>query len=231
MSRGSGVGLGGVLNVLLVAAIVLPIAGVALDRMVRPASGDGWVSARAATLSFLMSMALLVTAIGDEPAASVSLGWQPLGGFAADRTGVLLLALVLGVSAVSQTFAVRYLYGEPSARRFFLGAALLTSSTAGVVTATTLLGLAVCWSFAGLGLCTALSTYGDLPAARLGMRRTAGAFVIGDLALWGAVIAGSIGWGTVSLRERLARDARRSDAGLGAAACGCRQRGRRAAGA
>ncbi|MBI3693013.1 MAG: sodium:proton antiporter, partial [Mycolicibacterium aromaticivorans] len=121
-------------------------------------------------------------------------------GMAVDRVAAVLLLLVFGVSTVVQAFAIRYLAGDPQAARFTSGASLLTSASAGMVTATTLPGLAVGWTLAGVALCLLLGMYWHLPAARDGVRRTAIAFLIGDLALWGAVLIVTTRWGVSDLR-------------------------------
>ncbi|WP_137145469.1 proton-conducting transporter membrane subunit [Mycolicibacterium sp. CR10] len=120
---------------------------------------------------------------------------------AADRLAVAVLLLIFGVSAVAQAFAVRYLAGDPRMGWFTGGASLLTAGSVVLVTASTLVGIAVGWTAAGVALCLLLGTYWQLPSARDGVRRTAAAFLIGDAALWGAV--GLIGAqsGTVALAE------------------------------
>ncbi|KDF01746.1 hypothetical protein Y900_023150 [Mycolicibacterium aromaticivorans JS19b1 = JCM 16368] len=121
-------------------------------------------------------------------------------GMGIDRVAAVLLLLVFGVSTVVQAFAIRYLAGDPRAGRFTAGASLLTSASAGMVTATTLPGLAVGWTLAGVALCLLLGMYWHLPAARDGVRRTAIAFLIGDLALWGVVVIVTARWGVSDLR-------------------------------
>ncbi len=121
-------------------------------------------------------------------------------GMGVDRVAAVLLLLVFGVSTVVQAFAIRYLAGDPRAGRFTSGASLLTAASAGMVTATTLPGLALGWTLAGVALCLLLGMYWHLPAARDGVRRTAIAFLIGDLALWGAVLIVTARWGVSDLR-------------------------------
>lgn len=125
----------------------------------------------------------------------------PAAQFDVDRLSAVLLLLIFGVSAIVQTFAVRYLAGDPRQSWFVAGAGLLTSASAGLATASTLVTLAASWTVAGAALCLLLGTYWHLPAARDGVRRTATAFLIGDLALWAAVVAATATWGTVELRS------------------------------
>ena len=156
----------------------------------------GQIGSFTAAAGFLGSIALAV-AVARGPAVSAS----PAGlGLTADRLAVVLLLLVFGVSAIVQAFAVRYLGGDRRAPWFTGGAGLLTAASAGLMTADSLIGLAVFWSLAGLALCLLLGMYWHLPSARDGVRRTAMAFVIGDLALWTAVILATATWGTIDLR-------------------------------
>ena len=121
--------------------------------------------------------------------------------FEADRLAAVLLLLVFGVSAIVQSFAVRYLAGDPRAAWFTAGASLLTAASAGLMTAATLITLAICWTLAGVALCLLLGMYWHLPAARDGVRRTAIAFGIGDLALWTAVAIATASRGRIDLRD------------------------------
>jgi NAD(P)H-quinone oxidoreductase subunit 5 len=122
---------------------------------------------------------------------------------AADRLAAALLMLVFGVSTVTQAFAIRYLAGDSRAGWFTSGASLLTAASTVLVSASTLVGIAVGWTVAGVALCLLLATYRHLPSARDGVRRAVAAFLIGDAALWGAVLligsaSGSVAVGAVS---------------------------------
>ncbi|MCW1959287.1 MAG: proton-conducting transporter membrane subunit [Mycobacterium sp.] len=154
------------------------------------------VGALTAGLGFLGAVALAVgSARGVSPSAHI------LGGeFNVDRLAAVLLLLVFGVSAIVQTYAVRYLTGDPRAAWFAGGAGLLTAASAGLTAAASLVTLAACWTLAGVALCLLLATYWQLPAARDGWRRTVMAFLIGDLALWVAVVAATATWGRIDLR-------------------------------
>ena len=157
----------------------------------------GRTGAIAAGLGFLGAVILgVASSRGQAPALSV--GGMELA--AVDRLSAVLLLLVFGVSAVVQAFAVRYLHGDPRAAWFSGGAGLLTFASAGLVTVSSLIGFAVCWTLAGVALCLLLATYWHLPDARDGVRRTATAFLIGDLALWTAVALATATWGRIELR-------------------------------
>ena len=157
----------------------------------------GRLGAGIAGLGFAVAVLLAVRAGHDAPVTAVI---GPLD-LVADRLAAVLLLLVFGVSAIVQTFALRYLAGDSRAGWFTGGASLLTAASAGLMTAATLVGLAFFWSLAGLALCLLLGMYWQLPAARDGVRRTATAFVIGDLALWSGVALATATWGRIELRN------------------------------
>lgn len=156
----------------------------------------GLIGAATAGIAFLVVLAMAVpVAQGEVIRATVG----PLE-LAADRLAVVLLLLVFGVSTTVQAFAVRYLAGDRRAAWFTGGASLLTAASAGLMTAETLVALAVFWTAAGVALCLLLSIYPDIPAARDGVRRTVIAFAVGDLALWTAVALATTTWGRIDLR-------------------------------
>ncbi len=154
-------------------------------------------------VAFAGAVALLIAVWAGDPVSAVIEADDGLAtvGFYADRLGALLLILVIGVSAIVQAFAGRYLSGDLRATRFFAGANLLTFATALMVTAATFVGLAVAWSIAGVAVVLLLAMYSGFAAAREGVRRTIKCFVIGDIALWAAVILATIEWGTLDMRQ------------------------------
>lgn len=185
---------------LLPAMVLVPLtagfAAVTLGR--RSPALFARLGASAAGLGFLVAVALGVQiARGEVPAAAAGQTLQ-LG---ADQVAVVLLMLVFGVSAVVQSFAVRYLAGDARATWFTGGAGLLTAASAGLMTAGTLVGLAIFWTLAGVALCLLLGMYWELPAARDGVRRTATSFLIGDGALWIGVALATATWGQIELRS------------------------------
>jgi len=156
----------------------------------------GRLGALTAGVGFAAAVILAVRAGAGEVLTTAA---GPLS-LAADQLSAVLLLLVFGVSGIVQAFAVRYLAGDPRAPWFVGGAGLLTAASAGLVTAATLVGLAVFWTAAGAALCMLLATYRQLPAARDGVRRTVVAVAIGDLALWAAVMLATASWGRIDLR-------------------------------
>lgn len=106
-----------------------------------------------------------------------------LPGLTADWLAVLMLMLVLGLSALIQFFAVRYLRGDPRQVWFVVTANLVTAATALMICTNTILGFGLAWVAAGVSLVALLATYPHVPQARDGVRRTAIRFAIGDLPL------------------------------------------------
>ena len=181
----------------LLAMVVVPLVSGAAALVLgqRAPRHAGRVGALVAGLGFALAVLFTVEA-GTGEAIAVAAPVE----LAVDQLAAVLLLLVFGVSAVVQSYAVRYLAGDPRAFWFVGGAGLLTGASAGLVTATTLVGMAVFWTMAGAALCVLLGTYRHIPAARDGVRRTVTAFVIGDLALWVAVVLATATWGRIDLR-------------------------------
>jgi len=187
----------GVVTFPLLAVLSVLLAGTRHSRLV------GRLGASAAGAGFL-GACLLAFYVAVHGAVTVSLDSGTgtlIAGLEANRLSVLLLLLVYGVSTVAQAFALRYLACDRRSGWFTASAGLLTSSSAGLMTSETLLGLAFCWTVAGAAMCLLLATYWALPAARDGVRRTATAFAMGDLALWSAVGLITMQWGNVSLAD------------------------------
>jgi NAD(P)H-quinone oxidoreductase subunit 5 len=110
-----------------------------------------------------------------------------LPGLTVDWLAVLMLMLVLGLSALIQFFAVRYLRGDSRQVWFVVTANLVTAATAVMVCTNTVFGFGLAWVAAGVSLVALLATYSHLPQARDGVRRTAIRFAIGDLIFMVAV--------------------------------------------
>lgn len=189
-------------NLGLLAVVLVPllvgVAGFTLGR--RAPRRTGRAGALVAAVGFVAAAALAVHT-GTAGVVAVAVGPVDL---VADRLAAVLLLLVFGVSAIVQSYAVRYLAGDPRAAWFAGGAGVLTGASAGLMTAATLVGLAVFWTLAGVALCMLLATYWHMPAARDGVRRTVIAFAIGDLALWLAVALATATWGRIDLQGVLA---------------------------
>ena len=204
----------GMVTLPLLAALFALLAGPRRPRL----AGRVGASTAGAGLLGACVLAVRVPAHGPVSATLTSAGGTLIAGLEANRLTVLLLVLVYGVSVLAQMFALRYLACDNRAGWFTAGAALLTGASAGLMTSATLVGLACCWTVAGVALCLLLATYWELPAARDGVRRTAMAFLLGDLALWTAVGLLTVRWGNVRLSSLSANLVGQSPPSLMAAA-------------
>lgn len=181
---------------LVIAPMLVPLVAVLLTQ--RRATLSGLLGATTAGAGFLGAVIMTVWfATGGDV---IGVGGQVVG-LRADRLGALLLLLVFGISAVVQAFALRYLRADPRAWWFVAGSNLVTATSAGIATAATLLTMALAWTVGSVGVCVLLAMYRQLPAARDGLRRSMIAFLIGDVALWTAVLLVSVRWGPVDLGE------------------------------
>ena len=105
-----------------------------------------------------------------------------------DALAHLMLLLILGLSSVIQSFAVRYLRGDPRQRWFVVCANLVTGFSAVMVCADSVALFAAAWVAVGGCLLLLLATYPQLTQARDGVRRAALRFAVADSALVVAVI-------------------------------------------
>lgn len=106
-----------------------------------------------------------------------------LGAVRLDPLAALLTILVLGLSGLIQSFAVRYLRGDIRQGWFVTMANLLTGFTVLLVCAGSVLTFAAAWVAAGVALVLLLATYPSAPLALTGVRRTALQLAIGDTAV------------------------------------------------
>jgi NAD(P)H-quinone oxidoreductase subunit 5 len=119
-----------------------------------------------------------------------------------DALAIVLTAMVLGLSALIQLFAIRYLRGDVRQGWFVGAASLLTGFTVLMVSAGSVAVFAAAWVGAGMSLLLLLATYWPLEQAREGIRRTAIRFAIADAAvIAGAIILVVSAGGDVSLAQ------------------------------
>lgn len=159
--------------VLIVVALATPWVGTVLAAALRPAELGARAAAWAAGVG-------TVAAVAAGLAATLDLA-SPDG--PADALAHVMLILVLGLSALIQAYALRYLRGDLRQRWFTVWAGALTGSTAALVTAPTVVVFTLAWVAAGLSLVLLLATYRSLPQARQGVRRAAWSFALADTPL------------------------------------------------
>ncbi len=156
-------------------------------------------AARAATLltalGALAALGLLMS-VGMLGPVTVALGSSVLA-LRIDGLAATMLVLVLGLSAIIQSFAERYLRGDLRQGWFVASANLLTAATVMMATADTLLLFGLAWLLSGAALLLVLATYVPEPQAVLGVRAALLRLTVGDSALVIAllVILTALGWG------------------------------------
>lgn len=133
-------------------------------------------------LGFAVSLVAGWLVLGTEagPARSLDASWPAVR---LDPLSVVLAMLVLGLSGLIQSFAVRYLRGDLRQGWFVTMANLLTGFTVLLVCAGSVLTFTAAWIAAGGALLLLLATYPSAPLALAGVRRTATQFAIGDSAV------------------------------------------------
>lgn len=147
--------------------------------------GAASIAAAVVGLGFLAAGAVALLRVLGRPVSSL----EPLGAIQLDAVALTLTILVLGLSWLIQSFAVRYLRGDPRQGWFVIAANLLTAFTVLMVCAGSVAVFAVAWVGSGASLLALLATYWPLAQARDGVRRTLTRFLLADAAfLAGATI-------------------------------------------
>lgn len=167
----------------LTAAPVAAIGGAVVGRWSRDAAAR--FAATVVAAGWVASICLALVRLVAPTAGGITGVGLPV--LSVDSLALLLLLLVLGLSALIQFFAVRYLRGDTRQVWFVVTVNLVTACTALMVCTITVLGFGLAWVAAGASLVALLATYPHLPQARDGVRRTAARFLIGDLPFVAAV--------------------------------------------
>jgi len=122
-----------------------------LDRPTIDGAAIARWGARATTATAVACLLLLLASLeGATPGVGLGPGGEPWLAVSVDRLAALLLVLVTVVSAVVQSYAIRYLRHDPDQGRFVAQALGLTVAMMTVVGAATLLTLATGWVASGL---------------------------------------------------------------------------------
>ena len=136
---------------------------------------------------------------------SVTLGSLRLGALGTVPWGVvggivpwLLVTLVTGIGAVVAAYSARNLLGQNRLRRFAVLEVVAVTALASAVVAPSLVQLALGWTVGGLAV-AGLVGHADTPAARRSSRVVAVRLLVGDVALWAAVVVTAVELGTVRL--------------------------------
>ncbi|WP_162150508.1 proton-conducting transporter membrane subunit [Arthrobacter sp. H5] len=184
-----------------VAALVAPWCAASFGATVRGLrDGAAMGAASISGIGFIAAVGLAIDVAVSETQA-VSLGH---GAFALtlDALAIVMIVMVLGLSTVTQSFAVRYLRGD-ARQGWFVGVAnLLTASTIVLVCASSVVMFVVGWLAAGISLVLVLNMYSHDRQARDGVQRTLRRFVLGDACLLAAaLILISIGGADLALSD------------------------------
>lgn len=170
------------LVLLSTAALLAAVAAAALPDAARrrtPGSLAIWPLALA---TFLAAVDAMTAAVG--------------GG---DLAGPLVAFLVVALTVVVQLYAERNLRGDPRSRLFFGFSSLAALGSVASVTAGDLRLLAAGWTLATISTVVLIRAGGDGPQTRVATRRSAALLLLGDAALWAAVIAVITTTGSASL--------------------------------
>jgi NAD(P)H-quinone oxidoreductase subunit 5 len=144
------------------------------------------VAASIVALGFLAALAAVPSVIA-QPGIRVGFAVTTLQ---LDALALILSMIVLGLSALIQAFAVRYLRGDIRQVWFVVCANLLTGFTVLMVCAGSVAVFALGWIGTGVALVLLLGTYWPLAQARDGVRRTGYRFALADAAF--LVAAGAL---------------------------------------
>ncbi len=185
----------------LLGTVAVPLLGAGATALLRGRRPGGARLSAGLHWSGVALTGVLVVLVSVHGATDVGIhsGRSVIVGLSANRLTVTLIALVLGIGAVVQSFSVRYLRTDPRSSRFVTGAGVLVSSMTVVAASTTLVGLLAGWVFASIGFLVIVGYRSDLPGARPCTHRAAVAFLIGDGALVVATVIVSLRVGNIVL--------------------------------
>jgi len=121
--------------------------------------------------------------------------------FGVDRLTVVLLMLVTGVSATVQSYARRYLRGEATQARFVGLTVALTVGCVALVSAGTLVTVAIAWTVTGVTIVAVADLHPTRTSLASDRRRIRTAFALGDGSLILATLILSSLVGTIPLQD------------------------------
>ncbi|MCY1715925.1 proton-conducting transporter membrane subunit [Microbacterium sp. SL62] len=116
-----------------------------------------------------------------------------------DVAGAALSLLVVALTVVVQSYASRNLRGDPRSRSFFALSSLAAVGTTTAIAAGDVVFLAAGWTLGTVSMIALIGTGGAGPQTRVAVSRSAVALLLGDAALWTAVIIAVASTGSVSL--------------------------------
>ncbi|MDF2047088.1 proton-conducting transporter membrane subunit [Microbacterium sp. Kw_RZR3] len=134
--------------------------------------------------------------------AAAALATLGLAGALADRSdvaGAALALLIVALTVVVQVYASRHLRGDPRSRSFFALSSLAALGSTTAIAADDVVLLAVGWTLATLSTVALIASGGSGPQTRVAVRQSAAALLLGDAALWTAVVVATASTGSISL--------------------------------
>lgn len=123
-----------------------------------------------------------------------------------DVAGAALTTLIVALTVVVQAFASRSLRGDPRARGFFVLSALAALGSTTSAAAGDVVLFATGWTVATVSTVALVASGGAGAQTRVAARRTAGALLLGDVALWVAVIFAASTTGSTSFASLVSLD-------------------------
>jgi len=180
-------------QICLMGTVLAPLAGAgAMAALGHRRSAGARLCAMAHWLGVALAGVLVVVVAAN---GAIGVGLRSHGalvaGVVANHLTVTLVALVLGIGAIVQSFSIRYLRNDGRTVRFFAGAGVLVGAMVMVSASDTLAGLVIGWVVASLGFLAIVGYRRDLPGVAAATRRTAATFLVGDGAL---VVAAALVW-------------------------------------
>lgn len=116
-----------------------------------------------------------------------------------DIAGSALALLVVALTVIVQAYASRNLRGDPRSRSFFALSSLAAVGSTTAIAANDVVLLAAGWTLGTVSMIALISTGGAGPQTRIAVSRSTVALLLGDAALWAAVIVAVASTGSVSL--------------------------------
>lgn len=116
-----------------------------------------------------------------------------------DIAGAALALLVVALTLVVQAYASRNLRGDPRSRSFFALSSLAAVGSTTAIAANDVVLLAAGWTIGTVSMIALISTGGAGPQTRIAVKRSTIALLLGDTALWAAVVVAVASTGSVSL--------------------------------
>ncbi|MBM3822112.1 MAG: NADH-quinone oxidoreductase subunit L [Verrucomicrobia bacterium] len=181
------------------------------------------ISIGAVAGSFLLTVALALSAPPGSQGVELSVRWMEVAGFQADfgfrvdTLSLLMLLVVTGVGTAIHAYSFGYMSGDPGFARFFGSLSLFMFSMLGIVVSTNFLQMFIFWELVGVSSYLLIGFWHEKPAAADACKK---AFLTNRLGDFGFILGILIVWsatGTLHFTE-LAKHLETHPAALGSLA-------------